>query len=350
VKRRIIAGFCVFAGVAGTLWVCHVTPSWRTGVVVWAIAVLWVSSGWLIGWSMTERLPAQSPPAQPSDAQIPEGDLHELQPVEDLETKEISQEASQFLRHLMHELKRPVASLQQAVYLLSDETPGPLTAQQRQILGIQLRSANRILSCIENLGDLFQLEGGAREFRLESQDLVPLIGEVVRRFDVLLRERQLQVKVEFSTRPLLADCDKTAISRAIGHVLENAIKFSPIGKTINIRAEHVIEVPARSPQLSVRSEPGPERGFVLITVADSGPGIPESRRETIFEKFYQIKDNSDAYHQGLGIGLTICRAILKAHHGTVWVENSPSGGSLFSLVLPVATSTNALAYCVKSVS
>jgi two-component system sensor histidine kinase KdpD len=305
-----------------------------------------------MGWSMTERLATQSPPAQISDAQIPEGGLHELQPVEDLETKEISQAASQFLRHLMHELKRPVASLQQSVYLLSDETPGPLTAQQKQILGIQLRSANRILNCIENLGDLFHLEGGARELRLESQDLVTLIEEVVRRFDPLLRERQLQVKVEFSTRPLLADCDKAAISRAIGHLLENAIKFSPIGRTINIRAEHVIEVPARSPQLSIvqRSESGPESGFVLITVADSGPGIPESRREAIFEKFYQIKDNSDTYQQGLGIGLTICRGILKAHHGTVWMENNPSGGSLFSLVLPVATSTNALAYRVKSVS
>jgi signal transduction histidine kinase len=347
VNRQIIAGILVFAALVGTLVVWYSTLTRRIEGMGWTIALLSLLVGWLMGWSMSQRFASLRQPPQ-----IPEGNLLEPRLVEDRGTKEIGQAASQFFRHLVHELKQPVASLQQSIYLLFDEVQGPLTVEQRRILEIQLRSANRVSNCIENLGDLFRLEGGAADYQLEAQDLVSLIEELVRGFEFRSRERRVEIKVDFSARPLFIECDRIPISRAIGHVIENAIKFSPLGGTIKIRAEYVLQIPLQSPQISTQqmSESGSGRGFIVVTIADSGPGIPESRREAIFEKFYQIKENGETYQQGLGIGLTICRSIVKAHHGTVWVEDNPAGGSLFSLLLPIATNADTMAYRVRGVS
>jgi two-component system sensor histidine kinase KdpD len=73
-----------------------------------------------------------------------------------------------------------------------------------------------------------------------------------------------------------------------------------------------------------------------VSIADSGPGIALSEREAIFQRFYQIKENSEAYQPGLGLGLTLCRGIVEAHQGAVWVEDNPAGGSLVSLLFPLA--------------
>jgi len=86
---------------------------------------------------------------------------------------------SQIFRHLTHELKRPLASLQQSVHVLLDEISGPLTAEQRRILEIQLRNAKRVSNCIAQLGDLSQLEDGLLNLQLANHDLGSLIEEVI---------------------------------------------------------------------------------------------------------------------------------------------------------------------------
>jgi two-component system sensor histidine kinase GlrK len=103
---------------------------------------------------------------------------------------------SQILRHLTHELKRPLASLQQSVYLLLDEVSGPLTAEQRRILEIQLRNAKRVSSCIANLGDLSQLEAGVDTRQLASLDLGVVIEEVINGVEYELKERRITIKVD----------------------------------------------------------------------------------------------------------------------------------------------------------
>lgn len=245
---------------------------------------------------------------------------------------------SQIFRHLTHELNRPLASLQQSVYLLLDEVSGPLTVEQRRILEIQLRNAKRVSSCITNLGDLAQLEAGIANYELASHDLAFLIEGVMTDFKYQSNERGIKIRVDLPVTPPVVQCDKDLICRAIGHVLENAIKFSPPGGTIRIGVQQVPQVPSQASQVSLRkvSESAlNEEGYVVVSIADSGPGIAQSEREAIFQRFYQIKENAEAYQQGLGIGLTLCRGIVEAHHGAVWVDDNPGGGSLVSLLFPV---------------
>jgi two-component system sensor histidine kinase GlrK len=131
---------------------------------------------------------------------------------------------SQIFRHLTHELKRPLASLQQSVYLLLDEVSGPLTAEQRRILEIQLRNAKRVSSCLANLGDLSQLEAGVDTRQLASHDLAVVIEEVINGVEYELKERGITIKVDLPAATPVVQCDRSLIRRAIGHV-ENARNF-----------------------------------------------------------------------------------------------------------------------------
>ena len=81
---------------------------------------------------------------------------------------------------------------------------------------------------------------------------------------------------------------------------------------------------------------------ILISVSDSGPGIPDDHKEKIFEKFHQVKHGKKVAGQGVGLGLAICKTIVEAHRGEIWVEDNPNGGSVFSFVLKAATREEAL--------
>jgi K+-sensing histidine kinase KdpD len=112
--------------------------------------------------------------------------------------------------------------------------------------------------------------------------------------------------------------------QVIGNLFENALKFSPTGTEI---AAHV----------------GPGKGNeILITVSDSGPGVPDGHKDKIFTKFHQVKQGKKLTGQGVGLGLAICKTIVEAHHGQIWVQDNPNGGSIFSFVLKSAAREEAL--------
>ena len=157
------------------------------------------------------------------------------------------------------------------------------------------------------------------EYRMAAQDIVPLIKEVIEEFDVQAREKQIEFQIRNDEPSYVVECDRERIVQVIGNLYENALKFAP----------------ARSEILThVRDGKG---GEVLITVADSGPGVPDGHKQQIFEKFHQLKHGKKLTSQGVGLGLAICKTIVEAHRGQIWVEDNPSGGSVFSFVLKPAT-------------
>src|SRR5262245_59696716 len=164
---------------------------------------------------------------------------------------------SQILRHLAHELKRPLAALQQSAHVLLDEISGPLTAEQRRILEIQLRNAKRVSSCISQLGDLSQLEDGISHLELANHDLGSLIEEVIGDLQNQLDEQQVAVRLDLPPAPPIVECDRDLIRRAITRVVDNAIRFSPSGETVQIGVRQVSQIPTQAPQSSLRnlSEP-----------------------------------------------------------------------------------------------
>lgn len=240
-----------------------------------------------------------------------------------------------FVSHVSHELKSPLASMQETIRLLLDQIPGPLTEKQKRLLDLNLQSGSRLTSMIGNLLDLSKMDSGMMEYELKRQDLLPLVRGAIAELEVQAQERQVQISASFPDESLPVECDSDRVIQVIVNLVGNAIKFSPKKSVVQVTIEAVQGVPEHTPnrwrRLIGSSDWG--RNFGLVTVSDAGPGIPDSDKEAVFEKFHQIKQGKRIAGQGVGLGLAICRTIVEAHRGAIWVEDNPGGGSRFQLLL-----------------
>jgi two-component system sensor histidine kinase GlrK len=225
--------------------------------------------------------------------------------------------------------------MRETTQLMLEQIPGPLTDKQKRLLELNLQSGQRLTSMIGNLLDLSRMEAGVMEYELKSQDLIPLVRAAIAELEVQAQERQIQISAVLSEEPLLVDCDGDRIVQVLVNLVGNAVKFSPQAGSVRIRAEAVQNTPEGIPEHWRRVVAGSTNPgyFALVTIADSGPGIPDSDKEKVFERFHQVKQGKKMAGQGAGLGLAISRTIVQSHHGAVWVEDNPEGGSRFRLLL-----------------
>ncbi len=224
-----------------------------------------------------------------------------------------------FISHVSHELKAPLASMRQVFLLMLQEIAGPLNDQQRKLLRLSSNSAERLSSMVGNLLDVSRMEAGAMEYDIHPQDVVALVRLVADEFEVQANEKRIALQLECGSEAW-AECDRDRIVQVIGNLFENALKFAPEGSRVTARVQMT------------------DAHKVLVSVSDSGPGVPPEHKERIFEKFHQVKKGKKINGQGVGLGLAICRTIIDAHHGQIWVEDNPSGGSVFCFMLNAAGS------------
>ncbi len=250
--------------------------------------------------------------------------------------KELDELKKGFVAHVSHELKSPLASIQEATELLAEELPGPLNERQKRLLELNLRSLARLRSMIGNLLDLSKMEAGLIEYDMKQCDLAALIRNAVAELELQARDKQIEIRTELPEIPLFAECDGDRVLQVVVNLLGNSLKFSPKNAAIEVRAETADRIPESMPERWRRlvADAGGEGSFILVTVADSGSGIADEDREMIFEKFHQVKQGGKTAGQGAGLGLSICRIIAQAHRGAIWVEDNPDGGSRFRLLLP----------------
>jgi len=250
--------------------------------------------------------------------------------------REVDELKKDFVSHVSHELKAPLASIRETHQLLLEELPGPLTGKQRRFLELNLQGARRLSSMIDNLLDLSRMEAGVMEYELKDNDLAALTKTVAAEFEAQARDRNLKIRTEFPEQPLKARCDGDRIIQVLGNIVGNAVKFSPGGGEIRINISPAGGMSAGIPpaRRHLASGSGGDGEFLLVTVADSGPGVRADNKARIFEKFRQVRHTNELAVQGAGLGLAISRTIVKAHGGLLWVEDNPGGGSIFCLLLP----------------
>lgn len=250
-----------------------------------------------------------------------------------LRLTELDQMKKDFVSHVSHELKSPLASMRETIHLLLEQIPGALTDKQRRLLELNLESGKRLSTMMGNLLDLSRMEAGVMEYELKSQDLAVLIRGVLAEFEVQSREKGMRIEANLPALPLVVKCDQDRILQVIGNLLVNALKFSRSGATIGVRASSVNEIPEQVPEFWKRELEGSRDGFALVSVSDTGPGVPDPHKEKIFQKFHQIRQGKKISGQGVGLGLAISKIIVEAHRGAIWVEDNPGGGSVFNLLL-----------------
>ena len=239
---------------------------------------------------------------------------------------ELDQMKRDFLSHISHELRTPLVAMDETNRLLLAEIPGPLNSKQRKLLDLNLDGSRRLADMISRLLDLARLEERAVLFESQPNNLVELVSDVADGFLASARELGLSIVVAAPDQPVLADCDRDRIVQLVGNLVDNALKYSPDGSSIEVRVLPAGELRRPATEASATPEVG-------IQVADSGPGVPDEEKEKIFEKFHQVGRPRTG---GVGLGLAICTQIVDAHRGEIWVEDRHPTGSVFCVTLPVA--------------
>jgi two-component system sensor histidine kinase KdpD len=221
---------------------------------------------------------------------------------------------STLLASISHDLRTPLAVMAGASSSLA-EAGERMGAAERQSLAQSLfRQAQELSGQVDKLLQMTRLESGAIELQRDWVSLPEIAGAVLARLKERLAEHRLIVDLP-ADFPLLR-VDAGLIEQALGNLLENAAKHTPAGTLVRLRAEK-------------------SGGEAVISVEDYGPGLPDGDVERVFAKF--ARGASEASGGGVGLGLAICRAMVRLHGGRAWGEQMPGGGSAFRFSLPLET-------------
>ena len=216
------------------------------------------------------------------------------------------------LSSLSHDLRTPLGAITGAASSLLEEHSALSQPARQDLLKTILEEARRMNRLIGNLLDMIRVESGALEVQKEWQPLEETVGVALIRLDDRLREHPVTVRLP-PDLPLVP-VDGVLIEQVFVNLLENAVKYTPLGTPIDISAEAT-------------------PGIVRVEVADRGPGLSPEEETRIFDKFYRAPGTPS--QGGIGLGLTICRGIITAHGGRIWAENRTGGGAVFRFTLPL---------------
>ena len=225
-----------------------------------------------------------------------------------------------------HELRTPMTSIRGYVDLLSGEVVGPLNAAQRKFLEKIRYNTTHMVEMVNDLIDVSEIGTEGIEIAPQPVELAEAIGRASIAVQEIVEQKNLELTfhLQEGLPPVLADPNR--LQQIIINLLENACKYTPAGGHINVRAE------ARHDGAAGTGD------YVLISVEDTGVGIPPEELPHIFERFYRSQNSLAAEAGGAGLGLSITKALVEAHGGQISAESEVGKGSTFTVTLPAAPS------------
>jgi len=231
--------------------------------------------------------------------------------------READRRKDEFLAMLAHELRNPLAPIQNSVAILRlFETDDSAVISAREIISRQVSHMARL---IEDLLDMARIARGKIELRVQRHDLSAIIRQTADDYRASLSIAGLSLELELPDRPLILRGDLTRLAQVIGNLLHNAAKFT-----------------ARGGAVSVRAEVDPADGYAVVRVRDSGAGLDEAVMSRLFEPFSQANQALARTGGGLGLGLALAKGLVELHGGSIRAESAgPGKGSTFIVRLPL---------------
>jgi len=227
---------------------------------------------------------------------------------------ELEQQKSQFLRHVSHELKTPLTAMRAGVELLIDEVSGGLNKEQQKIVAILDQKNIQLQKMIEALLNFSVVLEKHSALSREKVRLKDVIERVVADHNLAIRAREIHLELNLEDQSLLGDEDKLVV--VIDNLISNALKFTPQKGEMKIF-------------LNKRDDK------VLLDVIDSGPGIYPEEKLRVFDPFYQGKYSTEKNVEGTGIGLSLVKEYVVAHHGIIEILDKEESGGHFRVTLPI---------------
>jgi len=228
--------------------------------------------------------------------------------------KELDELKEEYFYSASHEFKTPLTSIVGLTKMILDEKAGKLNKKQREALELVYCDSKRLRGSVQKILDISKIESGKMVYNIGKVDLKPLFDEVLQTLKIIVDSKELTVTKNIKKNLPQAIVDKDRITLVIENLISNSIKFTPVGGRIDVSASK-------------------EGDDILVEIHDTGEGIPEEDKEKIFEKYYQAKMGSESTG-GSGLGLVICKKIVEAFGGRIWVESQLGEGSTFKFTLP----------------
>ena len=230
--------------------------------------------------------------------------------------QELNRLRSELIANVSHEVRTPLGLIKiSCTSLLAEDVEFDRETQRKFLRGID-EETDRLERIVDNLLDLSRIESGRLRLDMRPADVGRLAREVMK--DMEAQATQHRLVHDFPPDPLVAIIDPKRVEQVLRNLLSNAIKYSPEGGTITVRGCE-------------------DERHIIVRVSDEGIGIPAGDLERVFERFYRVENETTQSVGGVGLGLAVCRSIVKAHGGRIWAESTLTVGSTFSFTLRCET-------------
>ena len=217
------------------------------------------------------------------------------------------------LRSISHDLRTPLTSISgNASNLLSNENEFSQETRM-QIYGDIYDDSMWLINLVENLLSVTRIEDGRMDLRMSAELMDEVIAEAMRHTDRNRDGRKIEVSSDEEF--ILGKMDARLIVQVVINLVDNAVKYTPEGAQIRIHT-------------------GKKDGMVVVSVSDTGPGIPDEQKSKVFDMFYTGTNRAADGRRSLGLGLGLCRSIIRAHGGEIWVSDNKPQGAVFTFTLP----------------
>ena len=236
-------------------------------------------------------------------------------------------ERRELIANISHDLRNPLATVQGYLETLSQKDADLSAADRRRYYEILIGATRSLPRLVQDLFELSRLDAPDAEPPTERCSLAELVQDVAVQWRSRAEDQGIELVVPQPGNLHLVEANIGLIERVLTNLLRNAVAHTPAGGTITLAL-------AEAGGGGTAGGDGDAGGAVRVSVRDTGPGIPESDRERVFERFFIGDESRSRSRDGSGLGLAICRRIVELHHGTIGVAAAPNGGAEFWFTLP----------------
>jgi signal transduction histidine kinase len=227
---------------------------------------------------------------------------------------------SDFIAITSHELRTPIGLILGHTTYISEMIQDKTLKQQMQVV---LRNTARLKQIIENITKVNEFDTGASRLKRNKVSLNQLVQSVVAAYQARANAKQVKISGSLPDADVRIEADEEKIAVALNNLVHNAISFTDPGGSVAISVEQL-------------------PGYVQISVQDSGVGIPSADLAKVFDRFFQVQSHLTRKHGGMGLGLSVAKAMIELHKGQIYVESKEGQGSKFTFVLPTQAGADQL--------